>query len=304
MLKRTTWYDTIGGKEVHYEFEPVSQPKIQALPDGKLLVSYLTYDMDHPDPVSVEGGDGRIVKGYGRSDWSIIRRALGLDLEASEATPDLTLDVVVDGARVFLIEHIGKSFKLKALSVQLALETGCKPYEAIIDLWENGHRFSAYGDSLSDDDLEVLHELPDYTQRLEIEWWKAYERGDVGEPLAVPLKYVESNHGPGTATISVCDVLSCNAVWLPDELALSNMDFSTCKSYADKFEVVEAYVKPILKAHQMWLNGECYGAHVQVHDRDGSLLDVDSVWGVVGHHEAEEYLQSELVNPMLKRIAK
>lgn len=42
-----------------------------------------------------------------------------------------------------------------------------------------------------------------------------------------------------------------------------------------------------------WSNGNCYGWVVQVHTKDGELLDLDSCWGYVGTEYAEETLKEE-----------
>jgi hypothetical protein len=54
-------------------------------------------------------------------------------------------------------------------------------------------------------------------------WDNLYEQGKIGTSLAVPCRWHESVHGPGTAEAYPCSIEDCNAVWIPAKDDIDNI---------------------------------------------------------------------------------
>lgn len=108
-----------------------------------------------------------------------------------------------------------------------------------------------------------------------VHYWDEYE--DAGPDIApgdlvVPLRYLSSNHGPGTATLDVIepddDRTTPNAAWVIDAADVAS-EFGT---RADAL----AYVAAVCAEWQAWANGDVWG---YVIEQDGA--EVDSLWGMI-----------------------
>ncbi len=54
-------------------------------------------------------------------------------------------------------------------------------------------------------------------------WDQLYAQGKIGTYLAVPCRWHDSVHGPGTAEAYTCNIEDCNAVWIPTKDDIENI---------------------------------------------------------------------------------
>ena len=79
--KRTTYIVSHNNREFEVQCEPsgVTEPAIEELPNGKIVIGYLSHDEDCSNPIEDSDGSGRILRGDNRAHRNDISEALGLD---------------------------------------------------------------------------------------------------------------------------------------------------------------------------------------------------------------------------------
>lgn len=309
MKTRTTHYEDIYDVEIEFEFEPVSDVLREKLGD-KIIVAYLAHDTDPENPMKAWDGEGELFtkpERYGGgsiTDTPSWGSYLGLD---SDGDMNLELDEVVTLASNLWCNALAANEEAKPLLDKAILECESNVEEITADLWELanwGHNFTKFKWDNPED--EALLDLLPPVESFKLDAWaQLYDEGGIGEPLAVPVRWYSSCHGPGTARAHTASVDDCNAVWVPGKFEIENMSFPENATLADKRRVAEKYAEGVLETYISWCNGDVYGCVVQTHDAEsGEMVDSDSCWGFYGMDYAEESLKSEFFEPAVERCRK
>lgn len=120
-------------------------------------------------------------------------------------------------------------------------------------------------------------------------WTEAYKYGKVGEPYAVPLERKHSTYHEADGSDPDASI---DGVWRPDKYALEHINsFPEAERRAKAHELFEC----VLAEYNKWINGECYGAVVEVFERvNGTYVRIEdkgeSCWGFIGIEPALEEL--------------
>lgn len=194
--------------------EPVSvEVEIKVVGD-RAVVGYLVYDSDCENPMIsndcmgefITDGDawshlGLLEKPY----QGEIERDLECDGVHEEAIRILTPDVIED--QDFLdfcneqYDRISDDDQCDMAFAEAVLSGLGFQYDSNIPAWVEAKYEAACEDA----------------------WDNLYEQGKIGTPLAVPCRWHESVHGPGTAEAYPCSIGDCNAVWIPTKDDLDNI---------------------------------------------------------------------------------
>lgn len=301
MRLHKTWVDEYDDAPYEVQFEPVSEVLTERVGD-RLVVAYLAHDEDCENPMTSYDGEGALYTKPSRcgggsiTDTSRWGDYLGLNEYGDR---DLELDVVAELCRDKLRKAIQEDFA--ADFTRIMLEAESNPDETLDQIFNEWYGlYTQWG--WNDDDQEFFANLPDLQSTVEQAWDEAYEAGEIGDYLAVPVSYCSSNHGPGTASADTTDLFSADAVWVPDKEAIANMNFEGCVTYADKLKVAAKYAESVLEEYIKWCNGECYGCVVETHklvDDEWKQESDDACWGYIGYEYAEEALSSEFFKPTI-----
>lgn len=274
-----------------------------------LVVGYLMPDSDCQNPLKDFDGEGTLYtyrKGV-ITDNDSAPSCLGLNsFTRSWRDDELDRDFGFAGIFERVAEKVTAQIKddpeLSAWMVSRVMEFET-PMEKLVDDLVNdeleGSRFTAY-DWSDEHDQEMIKRLDGYESLARDAWDELYAEGKIGDYLAVPVRYHDSVHGPGTTQIYTTSIDDCNAVWVPGEFEISNMDFTGCETYADKLAVADKYATGCLKQYESWCNGDCYGIVVEtfVLNAEGDAYekvgDTDSCWGFIGMEWATESLKEQM----------
>lgn len=297
---RTTATIDHNGIEVELYHVPSDEPTVVQPSPTTLVVGYLVHDEDCSNPIEDWDGEGTLYtfhEGVITDDRSA-PSYLGLDsFGGSSRDPehDLQYDVIEERVAAYIHTQIKESPELTAWMVAKVMETE-ESYDTLVtDVvgWMRvpgvyrGPRWS------SDEDKASIDHLGDYDTLATKAWEELYDEGKIGAYLAVPVRYMDSCHGPGTTRIVTTTLDNANAVWVPDALALENMDFDGCSTYLEKLAVAEKYASSTLENYANWCNGDCWGVVVEtfaLEDGKYAQLEEDSCWGFIGSEYAEEEL--------------
>ena len=74
--------------------------------------------------------------------------------------------------------------------------------------------------------------------------------------------------------------------------------------FGDLVEAARKYAEGCLKGYERWVNGDCYGCVVQIHDEAGVQISQDALWGVIGADYAREVLKSEFFDQTCAQFQK
>ena len=123
-------------------------------------------------------------------------------------------------------------------------------------------------------------------------WDQLQEHGKIGTYLAVPCRWHDRVHGPGTAEAYTCNIGDCNAVWIPTKNDIDNI-VSPGDTYEQSYAKAVKYAEGVLEEYVKWARGECYGVVVETYtrsdeDSEWELVDSDHCWGFIGMEYAEE----------------
>lgn len=286
------------GPEIEFEYEPIDGTLLETKVADKYVVAYLVYDSDPLNPLKEWDCNGELITYHegvitDGDPWT----HLGLH---SRGEKDFELDGVEELVEKKLKALITANEALRVWYVKLRLELDCEPIQDILNLVRGYY----CGVDWSEEDRERVCDLPSYETLAEEAWDELYAEGKTGTYLAVPVKYLDNCHGPGTTRIYTCDIVDANAVWVPDQGCIDNMNFTSCTSYLEKYAVADKYAQSVLDEYEKWCNSEVYGCVVQVHEEDGELVEADSCWGFIGYEYAEEALKEEFFEPTCKRVQK
>lgn len=88
------------------------------------------------------------------------------------------------------------------------------------------------------------------------------------------------------------DSSSAESVWVPDKYLREELE-KIADPKERRTRAVE-YAKQACETYTAWANGDCYGVVVQVHEKDGTLVDCDACWGYYVYEYSYTCLQSEM----------
>lgn len=231
---RTTHIVDVDGVEVELPVGPALdhlETHIQRVGD-KLIIGYLVQDDDCQNPLKDSDCEGTLYtsdEGVITDDKGAVLRALGLTSLGSRFYPyerDLDHDGVFDLAKKLLRGCCctpggddWEDFLAYCLDT-FEKEDHQADTTFVEDVFDNHIDFGPYGD--------VLPGWLDarWTAMQEEAWDQLYEQGKIGDYLAVPVRYCDNNHGPGTTSIDTCSIDDANAVWVPDDGAIQNIEAS------------------------------------------------------------------------------
>lgn len=308
MRRRTIYTEELdGGPDIVLEYEPVDGTLLQAKIADKYVVAYLVYDSDGfgCNPLKDWDGNGELIT----SNQGVItdgNACIHLGLEElggrfHDANKDFDLDGIEEEVITQLRTRLQIDNDLRVWYVKLRLELDEEPLPHILDALQgywNTVEWSA-------EDEDMLTRLDSWGTLAEAAWDKLYAEGKLGTYLAVPVRYDDNCHGPGTTQISTTDIDNANAVWIPGENEIANMNFTGCVTYFDKLAVADKYAQSCLDEYEKWCNGEVYGCVCHVYAEDGELQNIeigDECWGFIGWEHAEEALRTEFFEPTCKRV--
>lgn len=303
MRRRTVFTELLDddGPEIDFEHEPYSDI-LQAKVADKYVVAYLVHDSEPLNPLKEWDGNGELITENqhvitdGNAHCHLGLEELGGRFH--DCNKNYDLDGIGERVESKLKALITANEALRVWYVKLRLELDCEPMPYLID------EIQSYRTDIEWDDVdsEMLEKLPSWETLAEEAWDELYAEGKIGTYLAVPVNYCDNNHGPGTTSIYTTDIDNANAVWIPGENELDNMNFTGCTTYAEKLAVADKYAQSCLDEYTKWCNGEVYGCVVQVHEEDGELVNEDSCWGFIGYEYAEETLKEEFFEPACERV--
>lgn len=307
----TAAYVDVDGIEVELDMNPdwLDEFEIVKPTPTSLVVGYLMPD-DYPavNPMKDYDGNGTLytLKEGVITDDNAAPAYLGLnDFCRSWRSNELDRDLELDG----IPERVGDKIKalikedpeLVAWFTASVMESGTSAEETLDDLlrhmgaWRYDYARLDWSEA-----ADMIDRLGDYDRLAADAWDELYAEGKIGEYLAVPVRYHDSVHGPGTTQIYTTSIDDCNAVWVPGKNEIENMNFSECKSHADKMAVADKYATGVLEEYEKWCNGEVYGIVTEtfVLTEDGERYekvgDTDSCWGFIGQGWAEEALKENV----------
>lgn len=279
--------------EFNLDHEPVFGDVELKIVGDRAAVGYLVYDSVCENPMTSNDCMGEFITEDSRSDspWG----HLGL-LEKpyrGEIIRDLEVDGVHEYAMKTLAEHL--------IEDQDFLDFCEENYERTT---EEDKCDMAFAEAcLSQIDFQYDIEVPAWLEEkyefaCEAAWDILFEEGKIGTHLAVPCRWNESVHGPGTAEAYPCSVDECNAVWIPTKDDLDNI-VKPGATHAENYAAAVKYATGCLDEFSKYCNGECFGIVVETFQKkwvdnwnqEWNLVESDHCWGHIGHRYAEESLK-------------
>jgi hypothetical protein len=290
-VKTFTRTQTIAKTEDLGEFELTFSPVYDTYVEvkgNKAVIGYTAYDSDCENPMTSCDCMGEFIVGDSRSKNYLPH----LGLESTSYRGDIFRDLECDGVhekavallkeRLILdqdfLDYCEEKFErvTEEDKADMAFMESCidqidwGPYGDVIPSWLESSWVSAQNDA----------------------WDQLYDQGKIGTYLAVPCRWHESVHGPGTSQAYPCSLEDCNAVWIPTKHDLPNLNIEGA-SYQTLYANAVAYAKGCLDEYIKWCNGDCYGIVVETYTREDSesdweLVESDHCWGYIGSEYAEE----------------
>lgn len=285
--------------EVELTFVPSDKPKVVQPTLNTLIIGYLVHDEACGNPMKDNDAEGTLYtlnEGVITDDKSA-PSYLGLtEFGGSYYGPEYDLEHAGISERIAQYIHakIQESPQLTAWMVAKMMETEENHNTLVSEImdWMQGYRNTNH-DWYCDEDCYAITALGDYETLAKKAWKELYNEGKIGAYLAVPVRYIDNNHGPGTTTIRTASLEDANAVWVPDGYAQENMNFDDCPTYLEKLAVAEKYASSTLENYANWCNGDCWGVVVETFAlEDGVYVrqEEDSCWGFIGSEYAEKEL--------------
>ena len=301
--KRTAYIVLHNGREFEVQCEPsgVTEPTIEELPNGKVVIGYLSHDEDCSNPIEDSDGSGRILRGDTRAHRNAINEALGLD-QYGHRDEDLTpnpLAVLLDK-----FEH-GQSQWYVSTGRDNVCDPGGWDTSICAGVWIPDDsclehiRYTAIS-KLLPEGVKVAYEStsnPDGTaiRRPPREGEKPYFTDgtciDERYHNVITITYPDGMKKGGyknfvtayqAAARKLRVKLDKEAIAKGERLVAEECARQACASYTD------------------WVNGECYGWAVDVFDKAGERIDHDSCWGIVGDKYANEEMASQVAQHVEK----
>lgn len=278
--------EDVGDFELSYTAADWMEQHVEVVGD-KAVIGYLVSDSDCENPMTSNDGMGEFITDDDRrSNWYA---HLGLESSSyrGEIFRDLECDGVYEGAVNLLkqrlitdndfldyceenFERVGDEDKADMAFMEACIDQiDWGKYGTAIPVW-----------------LEAIWEVAQ-----DDAWDKLQSEGKIGTYLAVPCRWHDSVHGPGTAQAYTTTLEDANAVWIPTQCDLDNIKASD----GDPFEVAQKYAQSCLDEYVKWCNGDCYGIVVETFTKKGDewvQIDEDACWGFIGGEYAEQEMKS------------
>lgn len=213
---------------------PGTVPIVAQPSDDTIVVGYLVFDTDCPNPLEVVDGQGSIFTSSRRNrnyDPSAIREALGLN---SDDEPDYELlddDAVQAKYADFFVAHVAP----EDLYPFWEKKEGQSDQEYLTSCAELDYKNAAMDRVLFQKQLDAIrHQL----------WTNEINSGQIGNPYAVPVNNVGHQ---GSAKYVVETSITGNAAWIPDSFAIDNIEYLSIQSLlpeGTKVEYLSTDAKP------------------------------------------------------------
>lgn len=330
--------ETADGEELSVSSELRIAPELEermVLTDRYVIAGGLCADSDVQNPLEDQDGAGNLYH-RGRRAWgsekSKFYAALGLDSDGNRLLGD---EAVSDELAKSVCDAIRKNRSLMTTLSNLLRGQGKKGTwdevcATVADaIYREGAEYAA--DYFADKFLEVawmgdvseawqekLSPLVDLVSDAEIEaaWQRAMDKGTLGERYAVKVDIYEhsgiSYSVSGEGMQCRWDTTRAGAVWVPNELALENIQsraqtlFDTEGGDLEELtqRVARDYCRGVLEEYTDWCNGNCYGVVLYAIDRQTGerVPDLDfEAWGFIGSQYAEENLD-EAIMELVKQL--
>lgn len=193
--------------EFELTFEPVNDTLIKVEGD-KAVIGYIAHNSDCENPMTSCDCMGEFIKG----DAALSHLGLESTSYRGDIFRDLECDGVCETAHAILKER---------------LDGDADFYEYCLENFEpKGDPDDKYMEKCVDlidwDDIPAWLE-PIWNSAMNDAWDHLYDQGKIGTYLAVPCRWHERVHGPGTAEAYPCSIEDCNAVWIPTQGDLENI---------------------------------------------------------------------------------
>ncbi len=266
--------------EFELTFEPVNNTLVKVEGD-KAVIGYIAHDSDCENPMTSNDCMGEFIVGDRYSKSFLPHLGMTETPYRGDIYRDLECDGVCEIAHAILKER---------------LDGDADFYEYCLENFEpKGDPDDKYMEKCVDlidwDDIPAWLE-PVWNSAMNDAWDHLYDQGKIGTYLAVPCRWHERVHGPGTAEAYPCALEDCNAVWIPTEGDLENLVVEG-EDHQTTYDKAVKYAKGCLDEYVKWCNGETYGIVVETYTREDSesdwnLVESDHCWGFIGSEYAEE----------------
>jgi len=276
--------------EFELTFEPVGYSDTLVKVEGnKAVIGYIAYDTDCENPMTSCDCMGEFITDDDRrSNWYA---HLGLESSSyrGEIFRDLECDGVYEGAVNLLkqrlitdndfLDYCEENFERDGDEDKADMAF----MEACIDQIDWGK----YGTAIPVW-LEAIWEVAQ-----DEAWDQLYEQGKIGTYLAVPCRWHDSVHGPGTAQAYTTTIEDANAVWIPTQCDLDNIKATTwpagvkvewkgaCGSVSDPLHAVVTHNGEMVFDTPKWSDAQSY---IDANFPAPSLLELQNA--------ADKYAQS------------
>lgn len=261
--------------EFELTFEPVNNTLVKVEGD-KAVIGYIAHDSDCENPMTSCDCMGEFITG----DAALSH----LGLESLSYRGDIFRDLECDGVP----ELAHKLIRERLVGDQDFFDY-CK------ENFDEARADVAFMEECIDlidwDDIPAWLE-PVWNSAMNDAWDHLYDQGKIGTYLAIPCRWHETVHGPGTAEAYPCSLENCNAVWIPTKGDLENLVVEG-EDHQTTYDKAVKYAKGCLDEYIKWCRGETYGIVVETYTREDSksdwnLVESDHCWGFIGSEYAEE----------------
>lgn len=206
--------------EFELTFEPVGYTDTSVKVEGnKAVIGYIAYDSDCENPMTSSDCMGEFITEDTRDSDPFGHLGMTDKPYRCEIYRDLECDGVYEAAVALL--------KLRLISDQDFLDYCEENFERVSD---EDKADMAFMESCIDQIDWGTYGTPiplwletTWNTAQDAAWDSLYEQGKIGTYLAVPCRWHDSVHGPGTAEAYTCVLEDCNAVWIPTKDDIDNI---------------------------------------------------------------------------------
>lgn len=281
--------------EFELTFEPVGYSDTLVKVEGnKAVIGYIAYDTDCENPMTPCDCMGEFIT-YGSCSISDGNPFVHLGLTEAPYRGEISRDLECDGVYETAVALLKERLILDSDFLDYCEEEFERDgdedkadmafMEACIDQIDWGK----YG-TVIPAWLEAIWEVAQ-----DDAWDQLQTEGKIGTYLAVPCRWHDSVHGPGTAQAYTTTLEDANAVWIPTQCDLDNI-VSPGDTYEQSYAKAVKYAEGVLEEYVKWARGETYGIVVETYtrsdeDSEWELIDSDNCWGFIGMDYAEEAMK-------------